>query len=117
MTHRSGRPSAAAAFGRDVRRLRKLVNLTLEELAERCGVTPNYIGSIENGHRDPSLSTIQALAGGLGVTPRDLFGGGDSLGAVGLEMAELFDTAPPAIQKGVLTLLRTTAARRGTPGT
>lgn len=47
--------------------------MTLEELAERAGLTPNYVKEIENGHRDPSLSTVFSIAEGLGVEPGDLF--------------------------------------------
>lgn len=46
--------------------------MSLETLAERAELTPNYVGGIENGVRDPSLSTLIALAQGLNVNPRDL---------------------------------------------
>jgi transcriptional regulator with XRE-family HTH domain len=99
-------------FGREVRRLRKLANLTLEELAARCGVTPNYIGSIENGHRDPSLATIEAIASGLGVAVGELFGEAAKLGPAALEVAQLFDLASPGFQSGLLSLLHTTVSKR-----
>jgi transcriptional regulator with XRE-family HTH domain len=64
---------ACLRFGRNVGRLRLARGLTVEQLAERCKLTPNLIGSVENGNRAPSLSTILALASGLGVTPGELF--------------------------------------------
>ena len=53
--------------------------MTLEQLAESSKLTPNYIGTIENGYRDPSLSTLQGLADGLNVPLAELFGPPQSL--------------------------------------
>jgi transcriptional regulator with XRE-family HTH domain len=51
---------------------RRALGLTLERLAERAGMTPNYIGTIENGKRDPSLSTLLRLADALEIPLSDL---------------------------------------------
>jgi transcriptional regulator with XRE-family HTH domain len=61
-------------FGREVRRRREALGLTLEGLAERAELTPNYIGTIENGKRDPSITTIAAIAKGLDLAPGELLG-------------------------------------------
>ncbi len=52
---------------REVRRRRHAQGLTLEALGAGSGLTPNYIGGIETGQRDPSLSTMRKLAAGLGA--------------------------------------------------
>jgi XRE family transcriptional regulator, fatty acid utilization regulator len=93
-------------FGREIRRLRQALGLTLEELAHRCGVSPNYIGSIENGHRDPSLSTVRALARGLGVTTGELVGPTTKLSDAAVEMAQLFDEMAQELQGAILKILR-----------
>ncbi len=62
------------AFGCEVRRRRLERGWTLETLADVSGVTPNYIGSIENGLRNPTLATMARLAKGLGVPLGDLLG-------------------------------------------
>lgn len=97
----------AAAFGQEVRRRREASGLTLEALAERSELTPNYIGSIEIGRRDPSLSTILALAKGFGVPANELFGTIPELSPTSGEAAALFDEMPPEIQKAVMTFLHT----------
>jgi transcriptional regulator with XRE-family HTH domain len=97
---------AFVEFGNEVRRRRLALNLTLEELAERAGLTSNYIGTIENGHRDPSLSTIQLIARGLGVSPGELFGTLPDLSPKAVEMGKLFDGAPRDVQSAVLMILR-----------
>lgn len=48
-------------------------NLTQLELANLVGVTPKYIGFIENGERNPSLQVAQNIAKVLGSTIDDIF--------------------------------------------
>ena len=86
--------------------------MTLEQLAERAGLTPNYVGTIEAGQRDPSLSTVQALARGLSVATGELLGGNAHHSAAALEAATLFETAPPDVQEAILHLLRAVQKRR-----
>src|SRR5713226_3745408 len=40
--------------------------LTIYELAERAGVTPGFISSIENGYRRPSSDVAMKIARALG---------------------------------------------------
>lgn len=86
--------------------------MTLEQLAEKSGLTPNYVGTIEVGQRDPSLSTVLALARGLSVAPGELIGGLGRLSPSALEAARLFDGASQDVQDAVLRLLRAVQRRR-----
>jgi transcriptional regulator with XRE-family HTH domain len=99
-------------FGREVRRRRGALGLTLEQLAERSGLTPNYIGTVENGRRDPSLSTVLALAKGLGLAPGELLGGVGELSPASTEAATLIETLSPEVQVATLGLLRVLSKRR-----
>lgn len=99
-------------FGDEIRRRRQALDMTLEQLAESAQLTPNYIGTIENGKRDPSLSTVLALAKGLRIQPGELFGGVEGMSAAAVEAGLLFDAAPIDIQEGVLQILRSVARRR-----
>jgi transcriptional regulator with XRE-family HTH domain len=98
---------ASVKFGKEVRRRRKALAMTIEELAERSGLTPNYVGTVEIGDRDPSLSTLVALARGLSVSPGELVGGFDRLSPAALEAARLFEGVGPDVQEAVVRLLRT----------
>jgi transcriptional regulator with XRE-family HTH domain len=109
---RRNRPPLPNLFGREVRRRRVALGLTLEQLAERSGLTPNYIGTVENGRRDPSLSTVMSLAAGLGVPAGELVGGVPELGPVAIETARLLEGAPPDLQGAILELARAVAKRR-----
>lgn len=55
-----------------LRRTREAQGITLEELAERSGLSFRGVVYIEHGRRNPSLTTILNLARGLGAVPSDL---------------------------------------------
>jgi DNA-binding XRE family transcriptional regulator len=61
------------ALGREARRLREARGLTQEELADRAGLHPNYIGRIERGESNVGVKALFKLARGLGVSPAALF--------------------------------------------
>ncbi|WP_284452587.1 helix-turn-helix domain-containing protein [Parachlamydia acanthamoebae] len=60
------------AFAAKVRKKRYELSLTQEELAERAGFHVNYIGGIERAERNPSLTSLMALAKGFGCSAKDL---------------------------------------------
>jgi HTH-type transcriptional regulator, competence development regulator len=45
-------------FGKNLKKIRESLGLTAAELARMSDLTPAAISQIENGERDPSLSTI-----------------------------------------------------------
>ncbi|WP_461112976.1 helix-turn-helix domain-containing protein [Streptomyces chlorus] len=55
-----------------LRRLREAQGLTLEELAERSGMSFRGVVYIEHGNRNPSLTTLLNLARGLQIPPSAL---------------------------------------------
>lgn len=55
-------------IAKNVRALRHSKGLSQEELAAVCGLHRTYIGSIERGERNVTLSTLEVLANALGVT-------------------------------------------------
>lgn len=112
---RSTYPGSVSSFAVEVRRRREKLGLTLEELAVRSNLTPNYIGTIEHGKRDPSLSTVLAIARGLRIHPSELFGGIDRLSQPATEAGQLFDVVTPDVQEAVLQLLRSVSRRRRHP--
>ena len=54
--------------GENIRKYRKTKKMTQETLAERAGLSVNYIGSIERGEKLPSLETFIVILNQLGVT-------------------------------------------------
>lgn len=56
-----------------IRRLREERGYTLEELAERSGLSFRGLIYIEHGRRNPGVLTILGIASGLNVAPARLF--------------------------------------------
>lgn len=59
--------------GENIRRLRLSRGLTQDELAEAAGVAVRFLGGVERGQENPSLSVMGKIAAELGIHPRDLF--------------------------------------------
>ena len=56
------------SIGENIRKYRKTKKMTQETLAERAGLSVNYIGSIERGEKLPSHETYIVILNQLGVT-------------------------------------------------
>ncbi|CAN5376884.1 XRE family transcriptional regulator [soil metagenome] len=63
------------SIGREVRRFREKLGLTLSELAKAAGMSAGMLSKIENGATSPSLSSLQQLSRGLQVPVTALFRG------------------------------------------
>ncbi len=63
------------AIGREVRRFREKLGLTISELAKAAGMSAGMLSKIENGATSPSLSSLQALSRALHVPFTSLFKG------------------------------------------
>ena len=59
-------------LGDHLRSARTRRHLTQEALAERVGIHPSYLGSIERGRRNVPLDTLCRLAWALRVEPHEL---------------------------------------------
>jgi len=60
-------------LGHVIREARGDSRISQEELGLRTGVHRNYIGGIERGERNPSVTTVAVLADELGVKMSELF--------------------------------------------
>ncbi len=58
--------------GANTARIRKEKGFTQEALAEKSGLSQQYISGLENGRRNPTIVTIYELAMALGVTHLDI---------------------------------------------
>ncbi len=60
-------------LGSILKQQRQSASLTLYELSAASGVSPSYLGRIENGERFPSADILQKLARPLGFGEAELF--------------------------------------------
>lgn len=58
--------------GRNVRNIRERKGLTQEQLADISGFSQQYISSLENGRRNPTVITLYEVAAALGVDHTEL---------------------------------------------
>ena len=56
------------SIGRNIRKFRQAKKLRLEDLAEKAGLSTNYVGALERGEKVPSLETLIKIINALGVS-------------------------------------------------
>jgi transcriptional regulator with XRE-family HTH domain len=64
--------SARETFGQNLRRARRLKDISQEELASRAELSRTYVSEVERGVRNVSIDNMGLLAQALGVPLRDL---------------------------------------------
>lgn len=62
-------------IGERIRKLRKAQELSQEQLAERAGIDRSHMGFIEQGRRQPTITTLYKLTKSLGISLEELFRG------------------------------------------
>ena len=65
-------PDLLKQVGQRVRDLRTQAGLTQADLAERSNLSPEFVSRVERGLKAPSLSTLERVAGSLGVSLGEL---------------------------------------------
>ena len=60
-------------LGLKLRDMRQKINLTQEELADRCELTKGYISQLENDLTSPSIATLVDILNALGSNLSDFF--------------------------------------------
>lgn len=76
-TLRKPSKSLVSTLAENIRRLRHEQSLSQEELADICGLHRTYVGSVERGERNVTLSSLEVLAKALGVSAVDLLSADD----------------------------------------
>jgi transcriptional regulator with XRE-family HTH domain len=64
--------SLIRTLAENISMFRKKKNISQEELAEMCGLHRTYVGSVERGERNVTLSTLEAFSAALRVSVADL---------------------------------------------
>ncbi len=92
------------SFGARIQRLRKERGLPMARVASELGVSKPTVWAWEQGRAKPVKSRIEALAGVLGVTSRELLTGHDDDGLDDLlslsreKIADAFGTGPESVR-------------------
>jgi len=59
-------------FAKRLKKARRSVGLTQEQLADKTNLSTTFIGLLETGRRKPSLKSLQKIASTLGFKAKDL---------------------------------------------
>lgn len=97
-----------STLGHRIRHFRTQAGLTLERLGEITGTTPSQLSMVENGHREPRLSLLEALAAALDVAASDLLATEPPSPRAALEIQLEKAQASPAYRELGLPVLRPT---------
>lgn len=62
----------SSILAENIKAYRHAQGLSQEEFANQCGLHRTYVGSVERCERNVTLSTLEVLAGTLGVSVPDL---------------------------------------------
>ncbi len=94
-------------LGEKLKRWRLEANLSQAALGERASLSSGYVGLIERGDRDPSMTVVCALLNALGVGPAVFFAD-EGVSPRTYEFETLFKGAPMEVRQAVLLLLKAT---------
>lgn len=61
-------------FGKNLKRLRKVKNISQQRIAQEIGVSQRTVSHYEKGESEPSLICLCKIAAFLGVTTDELLG-------------------------------------------
>lgn len=67
-TLRKPSPEMRRVLADNIRAFRKIKGLSQEDLAHICNLHRTYVGSVERGERNVTLSTLEVIAEALGVS-------------------------------------------------
>lgn len=60
-------------IGKNVKRRRRALRLTQDEVAQKCGMSLRAYGQIERGSSNPKLSTLDKICEAFKIDVADLF--------------------------------------------
>lgn len=92
--------------GRRIRMYRAQQHLSQEELAEKCGMHPTYIGQLERGEKNATLESISKVATGLSVSLSKLFENIEVGTNYPAEAYRLVQSVSEPYQKKLLNIIR-----------
>lgn len=101
--------SLSNEIGQRIRNYRIQLKLSQEELAEKCGLHPTYIGQVERGEKNATLESISKIATGLNIALSTLFESIEEIAATEPSCAaqafRLIQSLPLEKQRKVLNIL------------
>ncbi|MBR6426354.1 MAG: helix-turn-helix transcriptional regulator [Clostridia bacterium] len=97
-------------IGKRIRCYRTEKKMSQEELAEKCGLHPAYIGQVERGEKNASIESVSKIARGLEINLSRIFENIEDFdgGRVNrpAEAYRLVQSVPPAAQEKIIAIIK-----------
>lgn len=96
-------------IGQRIRSYRLQNGLNQEELAEKCGLHPTYIGQVERGEKNATLESVSKITNGLSLPLSKLFENMGSEAGIENYPAEAYDlmlSLPTDEQKKMIKIMQ-----------
>ena len=85
-------------LGKTVREIRIRRGFTQKELADETNLSQTYLSLIENGKREPSLSTVESIGNALGIPSEIIAFLSLRAESIHPDKRELFEKVSPSIR-------------------
>lgn len=101
--------SLSVEIGQRIRSYRLQNGFNQEELAEKCGLHPTYIGQVERGEKNATLESVSKIANGLSLPLSTLFeniGSGSDNDNYPAKAYDLMLSLPPDEQEKMIKIMQ-----------
>jgi transcriptional regulator with XRE-family HTH domain len=103
-----------ALLAKNLKLARSRSGLTQQSLAERCGLSTNYLATVEIGGKFPSADTLEKMTVALKLKPYELFLDDDDIEAFNREelIARYTEKAKRYVQDGLEKAAKESRAKK-----
>lgn len=93
-------------IGNKIYQLRRSINMTQQELAEKVGISVTFLSEIENGRKSMSVDTLIKLSKGLQVSLDTIVFGKDAEDDMQKDVVSMMSTLPLEYNESILVIAR-----------
>ncbi|MGN9135192.1 helix-turn-helix domain-containing protein [Clostridium sp. HCP1S3_B4] len=94
--------------GKRIKYLRELNNLSQEEFAMKSGITRAYLGQIERGEKNPTITIVSKICNALGITLEDFFSSDDNKDIYTKKIINLVNNMSSNEKEWIYTIIEST---------
>lgn len=93
-------------IGNKIYQLRRSLNMTQQELAEKTGISVTFLSEIENGRKSMSVDTLIKLSRGLHVSLDTIEFGHDNSNDMQKDVVSMMSSLPLEYNESILLIAR-----------
>lgn len=93
-------------IGNKIYQLRRSINMTQQELADKIGISVTFLSEIENGRKSMSVDTLVNLSKGLQVSLDTIVFGNDTENDMQKDVVSMMATLPLEYNESILLIAR-----------